>query len=123
MRNDVTGAALKEYFHEFTRIGNEPVSDEELTMNKRYVAGNFLLENQLQRAVAGTLATYWLIGLPPEFLAQYVPAIQKVTAEQVREVGKKYFNPAIQSIVVVGDPAAVTEQLKAYGEFTVITDK
>ena len=34
-------------------------------------------------------------------------------------MGKKYFSPETQSIVVVGDPAAVAEQLKAYGEFGV----
>jgi zinc protease len=64
-----------------------------MEMNKRYVAGGYLISNQLQRAVANTLAQNWLIGLPPEFLGQYVPLIQKVTPEQVREIGKKYFAP------------------------------
>jgi predicted Zn-dependent peptidase len=45
--------------------------------------------------------------------------IQKVTPEQVREVSKKYFAPERQSIVVVGNKAAVADQLKAYGEFAV----
>ena len=67
--------------------------------------------------MATTLANNWLIGLPPEFLGQYVPMIQKVTPEQVRDIGKKYFAPENQSIVVVGDKAAVGEQLKAFGEF------
>ena len=43
-------------------------------------------------------------------------------AEVVREVSAKYFAPEKQSIVVVGDPAAVGAQLKQFGEFTV-TDK
>ena len=81
-----------------------------------------MISNQLQRSVAATLAQNWLVGLPAEFLGEYVPRIQKVTPEQVREVAKKYFNPENQSIVVVGDPKAVGEQLKAFGEFTV-TDK
>jgi predicted Zn-dependent peptidase len=34
-------------------------------------------------------------------------------------VSKKYFAPERQSIVVVGDEAAVAEQLKAFGEFAV----
>lgn len=119
VRNEVTGAALTEYFNEYKRIGSELVSSDEMTMNKRYVAGGYLISNQLQGAVAGTLAQNWLIGLPPEFLGQYVPLIQKVTPQQVREVSKKYFAPESQSIVVVGDPKAVSEQLKAFGEFTV----
>jgi predicted Zn-dependent peptidase len=94
------------------------VPEDELAMNKRYVAGGYLINNQLQGSVAATLASNWLVGLPSEFLGQYVPMIQKVTAEQVREMGRKYFDPAAQSIVVVGDGKAVAEQLKPYGNFT-----
>jgi len=119
VRNEVTGAALTEYFNEYKRIGSEAVPADEMTMNKRYVAGGYLISNQLQRAVAATLAQNWLVGLPPEFLGQYVPLIEKVTPAQVRTVSARYFAPEKQSIVVVGDPAAVGEQLKQFGEFTV----
>jgi predicted Zn-dependent peptidase len=122
VRNEVTGAALGEYFKEYRKLGTELVGDEELSMNKRYVAGSYLITNQLQGAVAGTLANNWLVGLPPETLGSFVPKIQKVSAEQVRDMGKKYFTPETQSIVVVGDKAAVAEQLKEFGEFTV-TDR
>ena len=119
VRNEVTGAALTEYLNEYKRIGSEMVPADEMTMNKRYVAGGYLISNQLQGAVASTLAQNWLIGLPPEFLGQYVPLIQKVTPQQVRDVSKKYFAPEAQSIVVVGDPKAISEQLKPFGEFAV----
>lgn len=119
VRNAVSGAALTEFFNEYKRLGADLVPEEEMAMNKRYVAGGYLISNQMQRAVAATLATNWLIGLPPEFLGQYVPLIQKITPEQVRTIGKKYFAPEKQSIVVVGDKAQVGEQLKAFGEFTV----
>lgn len=60
-----------------------------------------------------------MVGLPSDFLGQFVPMIQKVSAEQVRDMGKKYFSPESQSIIVVGDQKAITEQLKQYGDFTV----
>jgi zinc protease len=119
VRNAVSGPSLTEFFSEYRRLGAELVPAPEMEMNKRYVAGTYLVTNQLQRAVANTLASNWLIGLPAEFLGQYVPLIQKVTPEQVRAIGKKYFAPENQSIVVVGDKAAVGEQLKAFGEFVV----
>lgn len=119
VRNEVTGAALNEFFSEYKRIGSELVPAKEMEMNKRYVAGGYMISNQLQRAVAGTLASNWLVGLPAEFLGEYVPRILKVTPEQVRDVSKKYYAPENQSIVVVGDQKAVGEQLKAFGEFTV----
>ncbi len=117
VRNAVTGASLKEYFGEYTKFGSELVSEEEMGMNKRYLAGGYLISNQLQGSVAGTLASNWLVGLPAEFLGQFVPMIQKVNAEQVRDMGRKYFSPDTQTIVVVGDKAAVATQLKEYGEF------
>ncbi len=117
VRNEVTGASLQEFVNEYRRIGTELVPAEELAMNKRYVAGSYLLTTQLQGAVAQTLASNWLVGLPAEYLGQYVPLIQKVTAEQVRAIGRTYFSPETQSLVVVGDKA-VAEQLKAFGEFS-----
>src|SRR5690606_20307817 len=116
VRNEVTGAAVSEFFAEFNRLANEPVPAAELEMNKRYVAGSYLISNQLQRSVAGSLAGNWLLGLPPEYIAEYVPRIREVRAEQVQAMGRKYFQPAQQSIVVVGDEA-VLDQLKPYGEF------
>ena len=35
----------------------------------------------------------------------------------LRDMGKKYFAPENQSIVIVGDPSAIGTQLKEYGEF------
>ena len=117
VRNEVTGAALKEFVGELQRIGSEPVPAQELEDNKRYVAGGYLLTNQLQGAVASTLANYWLLGLPAEFLGEYVPKVRAVTAEQVQAMGRKYFDPKQYSIVVVGDGKAIDAQLEPYGKF------
>ncbi len=63
------------------------------------------------------------MGLPPEFLGEYVPMIQQGhAAAGARRWRKKYFAPEKQSIVVVGDPSKLDAQLAPYGEFTV-TDK
>ena len=117
VRNEVTGASLQEFFKEFTRLAEEPVPAEELDDTKRYVAGGYLINNQMQGAVAATLASNWLVGLPSEFLASYVPKIREVDAAQVQAIAKKYFDPRDQSIIVVGDGEAIAEQLKSYGEF------
>jgi len=117
VRNEVTGASLKEFFYEFTRLGTEPVSAQELDDTKRYVAGGYLISNQMQGAVASTLAKNWLVGLPSEFLGEYVPKIRAVDAAQVQAMAKKYYSPKDQSIIVVGDGKAIAEQLKPYGTF------
>ncbi len=117
VRNEVTGAALKEFQSELARIGSEPVAAQELEDNKRYVAGGYLLSNQMQAAVAQSLASNWLVGLPAEFLGEYVPKVRAVNAEQVQAMGKQYYDPKQLSIIVVGDGKAIDEQLKPYGTF------
>ncbi|HEY0954931.1 MAG TPA: pitrilysin family protein [Roseateles sp.] len=120
VRNEVTAAAMTEYVKEYRRLGAEPVPEAELAMNKRYMAGTYLVSTQLQGSLGRQLANNWLVGLPAEFLGNFVPAIQKVTAAQVQAVGKKYFNPDEQSWVVVGDSTKIAEQLKAFGEFATV---
>lgn len=120
VRNEVTGAAMTEYIKEYRRIGAEPVPEAELGMNKRFMAGSYLVSTQLQGSVARQLAGNWLVGLPADFLGKFVPALQKVSAAEVQAIGRKYFNPDEQSWVVVGDPGKIAEQLKAFGEFVTV---
>jgi len=119
VRNEVTGASLKEFVAEYGRLGNEPVPARELDDTKRYVAGGYLIANQMQAAVASMLAGNWLVGLPPEYLGEFVPKIRAVDAAQVQAMARKYYDPKDQSIVVVGDAAEVGPQLEPYGKFEV----
>jgi zinc protease len=117
VRNEVTGASLTEFFKEYERIGAEAVPATELDDTKRYVAGGYLISNQMQAAVAASLASNWLVGLPPEYLGEYVPRVRAVTADQVQAMAAKYFAPGRQSIIVVGDGGAIAGQLEPWGEF------
>jgi predicted Zn-dependent peptidase len=117
VRNEVAGAALAEFMAEYQRIGSQPVGSQEIQETKRFVAGSYVLSTQLQGSLARQLAANWLIGLPADYLGRFVPLVRQVTAAQVLAMGRKYFAPQDQSIVVVGDKAALAEQLKAYGEF------
>ncbi len=86
-----------------------------MTRAKRYQTGLYLLRNQIQGSVARTLARNWVDDLPPEALGEFVTKVEAVTAEQVREVGRKVFPSATQTIVVVGDEAKIREELAPFG--------
>lgn len=118
VRNEVTAAAIAEFFGEFERLARDPVPAQELEDTKRYVAGGYLISNQMQGAVANTLANYWVNGLPATFLGEYVPKIRAVDASQVQAMARRYWVPKDQSIIVVGDGKAIATQLSAYGEFS-----
>src|SRR5690606_33495826 len=87
VRNEVTGAALSEFFREFERLVDEPVPAQGLADTKRYVAGG------------------------------YLPMIRQVDAATVQAMARKYWDPRQQSIVVVGDGGAIAGQLEPFGEF------
>jgi zinc protease len=120
VRNDVTAATLTEIFYEQDRMAATLPSDEELQRAKRYQGGLYLLRNQIQTSVAQTLATNWVNGLPPEALGEFVPKVNAVTAEQVREAGRSYFPSARQTVVVVGEEAKLKDELAQFGEATVV---
>lgn len=117
VRNEVTGAALQEFLSEFERLSTEPVPASELEDTKRFVAGTYLIGNQMQAAVSSELAGNWLAGLPPEYLGEFVPKVREVSAGEVQEMAAKYFAPERQSIIVVGDRESVAPQLEPWGEF------
>ncbi len=118
VRTEVTGASLLETFYELDRMGATLPTDEELLRAKRYEAGLYLLRNQIQAAVANTLAANWVNGLPPEALGEYVSKVNAVTGEQVRAAGRSIFSSATQTVVVVGDAPKVKEELTLFGAVT-----
>lgn len=117
VRNEVTAATLNELNYELDRLGTTQVEADELLRAKRYFAGLYLYANQLQGAVAGSLANNWLMGLPPAFLGNYVALAKQVTPEQIRDVARRYYKSREQSIVIVGDAKAIAAELEQIGGF------
>ena len=120
VRNEVTGAAINEIFYELDRLGTTPVGAAELDRAKRYTAGLVLYRNQRQGGLAGTLANNWIVGLPPAALERYVPDVLAVTADDVREVARRYYRSRAMSVVVVGDTEAIGPELSQYGAFETV---
>ncbi|MFL5343993.1 MAG: M16 family metallopeptidase [Hyalangium sp.] len=119
VRNEVTAAALLEIIYELDRLGVTDVGAEELKTAQRFQSGTYLLRSQSQDAFAFLLGTYWVVGMPPEAVGEFVPKVNAVTAEQVREAGKKLFSSGSQTIVVVGDEK-VKAELEQFGPVRVV---
>lgn len=118
VRSEVTGASINEVLYEFDRMGTTDVSADELTGAKRFASGTYQFSNQIQSAVVGSLASNWLVGLPPEYLGTYVGKINQVTTEQVRAMSRKYYAAKDQTVVAVGDLSKIDADLAQFGDFT-----
>ncbi len=86
---------------EVYRLCSELVSEEELARAKRQKLTEHLFAQQRVQAAASSLATSYLATGDPLFDDHYVEAIQKVTAEEIREVARRYFRPERLCRVVI----------------------
>jgi zinc protease len=102
VQTDVTDKALVEFMKELDAI-REPVSDEELSRAKNYLA--LLYPNNFETIsdAAGQIAELVAYGLPDETFNTYVGNVLAVTKDDVSAVAKKYVDTEKIAIVVVGD--------------------
>jgi zinc protease len=114
VRTAVTGDSLKEFFYELGRIRSEPVSEKEIDDAKSYLTGVFPIRLETQEGLIDQLLQIKMFGLPDNYLDTYRSNIQSVTREQIQEVANKYVRPDEAAIVIVGDAAQLTEQIKPY---------
>jgi zinc protease len=119
VRNDVIEPALKAVLSELDQISGSPVSAQELTGIKNFIAGQYLLGLETQDGLAGQLNNMKILGLPNNYLETYTTRIRSVEPDQVLQVAKKYMAPGQAVIVVVGDESKIGEALKKFGSVSV----
>jgi predicted Zn-dependent peptidase len=112
VQTDKTAEALKEFFNELTGI-RKPVSTDELTRAKNYVAlrfpGGFETTGDISRHVEDAI----VFDLPDEYFARYIPNIKAVTVEDVQRVAQKYIQPDRFAVVIVGDRRVIEPGVRA----------
>jgi zinc protease len=114
VRNEVTGASLKEIFYELERVRSEDVSDKELTDAKTYLTGIFPIRLETQEGLIDQLVQIRMHDLPDDYLLTYRDQIQRVTKQDVRRAAERYVTPDRAAVVVVGDGAQIREQVAPF---------
>ncbi|MGH9915248.1 MAG: M16 family metallopeptidase, partial [Pyrinomonadaceae bacterium] len=116
VRTPVTGAALKEFFYEFDRIRNEPVSDKEIKDAKSFITGVFPLQLETVDGLIAQLLSIKMYGLPVDYLQTYRDKINAISKEDIQRVARQYISPDKIAIVIVGDAAIISQEIKPYAE-------
>jgi zinc protease len=78
------------------------------------LAGLFVIRNSSPNALIAQLQFVDSQGLDRSFLSGYVRKVMAVTPQDIQRVSESYIVPSKMTIVVVGDKAKITEQLKPY---------
>jgi predicted Zn-dependent peptidase len=118
VRTDVTQGAVTEFFNEFHRIVEVPVTAEELQKAKRSMVAQFALSMERPSSMLNFAVTSERYGFADDYWDKYPDQIMAVTAGDVARVAKKYLNPAAVQIVAVGDATKVKPMLEKWGTVT-----
>ncbi|MDO4575630.1 MAG: pitrilysin family protein [Planctomycetia bacterium] len=102
-------AAAMEHLH---KMKTDLVTDAELAKAKKQKAAELVFSRQTVQGQAESLANSYMSTGSPRFNELYVEGIQKVTAEQVREVAQKYFRPeSLNTIRILPKGASSADDL------------
>jgi zinc protease len=116
VRTAVTGDSLKEFFFELERIRTDRVSDKEINDAKSYLTGVFPIRLETQEGLIDQLVQIKMLNLPLNYLEAYRDRVQAVTVDEIQRVAQMYVKPDEAALIVVGDGAAVVDQIKPYCE-------
>ena len=114
MTTKFTGPSLEEIFKEIKRLGSEPPTATELKGIQNYLSGIFILRNSTRGNLIGQLEFVDEQGLGDDYLTKYVARVNAVTPDDVKKLTAEYLKPESMTVVVVGDKAQISDQLKPF---------
>jgi zinc protease len=120
VRNDVTGATLKEIYAEIDKLRAGGPEAEELADAKQYSRGLFLIQNATQAGLAGTVNTVNTFGLPKDYPETFQRQISQPSAEAIKTGAEMLLGSEDSVVVIVGDYAKVKDQLGAFTNITFV---
>lgn len=120
VRNDVTGATLKEIYAEIDKFRSGGPETAELANAKTYMRGLFLIQNATQAGLTNTLNTMYSFGLPKDYPETFQKTITGLSAEAVKTGAQMLLGSENSVIVIVGDYDKVKDQLTGLGDVTVV---
>jgi zinc protease len=114
-RTDATGEVLRLIVDEFWRLQRERVSENELSSAKAYMTGSFPLTIETPEQIAAQVLNVVFYGLPLEQLQTFRARVNAVTVDDIERVARFYLKPDAVSVVLVGNAAAFSSQLRGVG--------
>src|SRR5207247_3382529 len=93
--------------HELTEVAERGLPEDEIAMGKQQLKGQITLSLESVSARMYRAAAVELYGEPYRTLDELLALVEGITAEQVRDVAREYFNPDRMTVVSLG-PEPIT---------------
>lgn len=108
-RNSVTDSAITEILNEFKIISSDLVKDDELSLIKSSMNGDFSRSLESPQTIARFAYNIIKNKLNPDYYKNYLQRLDAVSKETVLEMAKMYFNPYACNIIVVGNEEVLSK--------------
>ncbi|MEA2762188.1 MAG: zinc protease [Gemmatimonadaceae bacterium] len=79
---------------EFAKLREEPVGEDELSRARQYTIGTHAISQELGAAVLAEMLDAWMFGAGLHEITEHDARVRSVTAEEMRDVARRYFDPA-----------------------------
>ena len=90
---DVCEAAIKEVYHEMEVLRNELVDEEELLLVRNYMMGSILGDLDGPFQIIARWKNIILNDLDEKYFYNSINTIKTITAEEIKQLAEKYFQP------------------------------
>jgi len=105
--NDKVAEAIAVLRSEWSRIGSEGLTEQELADTKTYLTGSYPLRFDGNSRIASILVGMQTQGLPIDYAVTRNARIEAVTMDDIRRVAKRLYQPEALHFVVVGQPTGL----------------
>jgi zinc protease len=79
---------------EFAKLRQEPVGEDELSRAREYTIGSHAIAQELGASVLAEMLDAWMFGSGLRELTEYDTRVRAVTAQEMCDVARRYFDPA-----------------------------
>lgn len=101
-----------ELLNEVARIQNAPVSADELTLTKSYMAGSFARSLEDPRTIARFALNTDLNKLPADYYETYLKRLDTISVATIQQAAERFLHPGHATLLVVGDKEQVAQKLE-----------
>jgi zinc protease len=120
VRNEVTGATIKEIYGEIDKFRTDGPGQTELDNAKVYARGLFVIQNATQSGFSATLNTMYSFGLPKDYPETFQKTVSGLSTEAVKTAAQMLLGSSDSVVVIVGDYTKVKDQLTGFSNISFV---
>jgi zinc protease len=113
--NENTARAVEATIGEISRLQTEPVTQRELDDAKDRILNSLVFRYTSRASVLNERVSNEYNGLPADAFNRYIEELGRVTVADIQRVAQRYIRPDELQVLIVGNKAAIADQLELLG--------